>query len=61
MPLYNEEIYFITRADSPLNYVHEIKDAKINAGPLLSGTAMVSTTFVIGSCSGALFRCQRHF
>ena len=34
MPLYNEEIYFIVRADSPLNYVHEIKDAKINVGPL---------------------------
>src|SRR5688572_2815720 len=32
MPLYNEEIYFIARADSTLNYVHEIKDAKINAG-----------------------------
>ncbi len=44
MPLYNEEIYFIARADSPLNYVHEIKDAKINVGPLLSGTAMSATT-----------------
>jgi len=44
MPLYNEEIYFIARADSNLNYVHEIKDAKINVGPLLSGTAMSATT-----------------
>jgi TRAP transporter TAXI family solute receptor len=44
MPLYNEEIYFIARADSPLNYVHEIKDTKINVGPLLSGTAMSATT-----------------
>jgi TRAP transporter TAXI family solute receptor len=44
MPLYNEEIYFITRADSKLNYLHEIKDAKINVGPLLSGTAMSATT-----------------
>lgn len=44
MPLYNEEIYFIARADSPLNYVHEIKDAKINVGPLRSGTAMSATT-----------------
>ena len=24
MPLYNEEIYFVVRADSPLNYVHDI-------------------------------------
>jgi TRAP transporter TAXI family solute receptor len=44
MPLYNEEIYFIARADSPLNYVHEIRDAKINAGPLRSGTALSTTT-----------------
>jgi len=44
MPLYNEEIYFIARSDSPLNFVHEIKDAKINVGPLKSGTAMSATT-----------------
>ena len=44
MPLYNEEIYFVARADSPLNFVHEIKGAKINVGPLLSGTAMTATT-----------------
>ena len=44
MPLYNEEIYFIARANSPLNFVHEIKDAKINVGPLRSGTALSATT-----------------
>jgi TRAP transporter TAXI family solute receptor len=44
MPLYNEEIYFIARSDSPMNFVHEIKDAKINVGPLRSGTAMSATT-----------------
>lgn len=44
LPLYNEEIYFIVRADSDLNYVHEIKDAKINAGELGSGTALTSAT-----------------
>ena len=44
MPLYNEEIYFIARADAPLNYIHEIKDAKINAGELGSGTALTSAT-----------------
>ena len=44
MPLYNEEIYFIARSNSPLNFVHEIKDAKINVGPLRSGTAMSATT-----------------
>lgn len=44
MPLYNEEIYFIARADSNLQFMHEIKDARINVGPLLSGTAMSATT-----------------
>jgi TRAP transporter TAXI family solute receptor len=44
MPLYNEEIYFIARADAPFNFVHEIKDAKINVGPVRSGTAMSATT-----------------
>jgi hypothetical protein len=44
LPLYNEEIYFIVRADSPLAFVHEIRDAKINVGPLRSGTAMTTTT-----------------
>lgn len=44
MPLYDEEIYFLARADSPLNFVHEIKEAKINVGPVRSGTAMSATT-----------------
>ena len=38
MPLYNEEIYFIVRADAPLEHIHEIKDKKINIGLLGSGT-----------------------
>lgn len=44
LPLYNEEIYFVVRADSPLAWVHEIKDQRINAGLLKSGTAMSATT-----------------
>jgi uncharacterized protein len=44
MPLYNEEIYFIARADSPLNFVHEIRNSRLNVGPLRSGTAMSATT-----------------
>ncbi len=44
MPLYNEEIYFIVRADAPQAFVHEIRNARINVGPLLSGTAMTATT-----------------
>ena len=44
LPLYNEEINFIVRADSPMNFVHEIKDARINTGPVGSGTALSMTT-----------------
>lgn len=44
LPLYNEEIYFVTRADSPLTYIHELKDKKINVGPVGSGTALSATT-----------------
>ena len=43
-PLYNEEIYFVVRADSDLNYIHEIKGARINAGQLGSGTALTTAT-----------------
>ena len=44
MPLYNEEIYFVVRADSPVNYVHDIRGLRINAGPVGSGTALTTTT-----------------
>ena len=44
MPLYDEEIYFVVRADSPLNGIHEIRDRKIGVGPLGSGTALTSRT-----------------
>jgi TRAP-type uncharacterized transport system substrate-binding protein len=32
-PLYTEEIHVIARRDSPLNFIHEIRNAKLNAGP----------------------------
>ncbi|HYP69656.1 MAG TPA: TAXI family TRAP transporter solute-binding subunit [Variovorax sp.] len=44
MPLYDEEIYFVARADSPLNFIHEIKNKKIGVGPIGSGTALSSRT-----------------
>ena len=44
LPLYDEEIYFIVRADSNLNFLHEIKDATISAGAIGSGTALTTTT-----------------
>jgi len=44
MPLYDEEINFVVRADSPLNAIHEIKGKKISVGALGSGTALTSRT-----------------
>jgi TRAP transporter TAXI family solute receptor len=44
LPLYNEEIYFIVRADSDLNFIHDIRNAKINVGELGSGSALTTTT-----------------
>jgi len=44
LPLYNEEIYWIARADAPFDYIHEAKDARINAGPIGSGTALTTLT-----------------
>ena len=44
LPLYNEEIYFIVRSDSKIEYVHEIENAQINVGELGSGTALTTTT-----------------
>ena len=44
LPLYNTEIHYIVRADSPLNYLHDIKNAKINGGILGSGAALITHT-----------------
>jgi uncharacterized protein len=44
LPLYNTEIHYIARADSDLNYFHDIKDAKINGGLVGSGAAFITHT-----------------
>jgi uncharacterized protein len=44
VPLFIEEIYFITRADSPLTYIHEIKGRKINIGPRQGSRALTAAT-----------------
>lgn len=54
LPLYNEEIYFIVRADSPLVSVHDIKDAKIAAGQTGSGTALTTATLYRAMFNAAL-------
>ena len=42
LPLYNEEVHFLVRANSEINYFHEIENKNINLGPEKSGTAMTA-------------------
>mgnify|MGYP000343659243 CR=1 FL=1 len=44
LPLYATEAHYIVRADSELNYLHEIKDARINGGLVGSGAALITHT-----------------
>jgi len=44
LPLYNTEIHYIARADSELNYLHDLKGAKINGGIVGSGAAYITHT-----------------
>lgn len=44
LPLYNTEIHYIVRADSEFNYLHDLKDAKINGGLVGSGAALITHT-----------------
>lgn len=43
-PLHEEDIHFLVRSDSPLNFVHEIEHARINLGPLHGSTALTVAT-----------------
>jgi TRAP transporter TAXI family solute receptor len=44
LPLYNTEIHYIVRADSELNYLHDVRNAKINGGLVGSGAALITHT-----------------
>ena len=44
LPLYNTEIHYVARADSALNYLHDLKDARINGGLVGSGAAFITHT-----------------
>src|SRR5262245_30735499 len=44
LPHSNAEIHYIVRADSSYNYIHDIKDARINGGVLGSGAALITHT-----------------
>ena len=61
LPLYNTEIHYIVRADSPLNYLHEIKDAKINGGLVGSGAAFITHTLYKMMFGGEIPEAQASF
>ena len=44
LPLYNTEIHYVVRADSPMNFLHDIRSAKINGGLVGSGAALITHT-----------------
>jgi hypothetical protein len=43
-PLYTEELRIAVRADSPLQFIHEIKGRRINIGPRTGARALTATT-----------------
>jgi len=61
LPLYNTEIHYIARADSPLNYLHDIKNAKINGGILGSGAALITHTLYRMMFNGPIPEAQESF
>lgn len=44
LPLYDEEVHFLVRADSPLEYVHEIRGRRLAIDRVQSGTALTAAT-----------------
>jgi TRAP transporter TAXI family solute receptor len=61
LPLYNTEIHYIVRADSPLNYLHDLKDAKINGGIVGSGAALITHTLYRMMFSGPIPEANASF
>lgn len=41
-PLHEEEIHFVVRADAPMASLHDLASARINLGPLRSGSALTA-------------------
>ena len=44
LPLYNTEIHYVARADADINYLHELRNSKINGGLVGSGAAFITHT-----------------
>lgn len=43
-PLHLEDIHFLVRSDSPMHHLHDLAEARINLGPLHSGTALTAAS-----------------
>ena len=43
MPLFDEEVYFVVRSDSPLHHINDIRGQRVNVGPVGSGSAFTAT------------------
>ena len=61
MPLYNTEIHYVVRADSPLNYLHDIEKARINGGILGSGAALITHTLYRMMFNGPMPEAQASY
>ncbi|MEP7156923.1 MAG: TAXI family TRAP transporter solute-binding subunit [Betaproteobacteria bacterium] len=61
LPLYNTEIHYIVRADSEMNYLHDIKNAKINGGLVGSGAALITHTLYRMMFNGAMPEANASF
>src|SRR5438067_3328683 len=61
LPLYNTEIHYIARADSDLNYIHDLKNAKINGGLVGSGAAFITHTLYRMMFNGAIAQANATF
>jgi uncharacterized protein len=44
LPVHEEEVYFVVRADSPLQSLREIRNKRINIGSLNSGSAFTASS-----------------
>jgi TRAP-type uncharacterized transport system substrate-binding protein len=42
VPLHEEEIHFVVRRDSPMNSLQDLAEARVNLGPLHSGSALTA-------------------
>ena len=58
MPLFATELYYVVRADSEMNYLHDIKSAKINSGSI-SGLDTTTSNSKNNSNSNTVFNCVK--